>query len=152
MSLGGADPVERKRALEPGVEDRAHLALLGRVVDDARVMAGLGREHERRHDAARVEVEKSRSRASGASNTISCGVVQEGACRVARGEHPAREVKRHGPALERGGPALAEAFESGGGSLEPAVEESRAEARGGDRGTLRDSAHLRPPWRKAQST
>ena len=46
-----------------------------RVVDDARVVARLRRQHERRHHVrlARVPAEKSRSRATGVSNTISLG-------------------------------------------------------------------------------
>ena len=47
--LGGrTDPVQRVGALMPGLKDRAHLALLRRIVDDAGVVTRLGREHQDR--------------------------------------------------------------------------------------------------------
>ena len=76
---GRADPVERVRALESRREDRAHLTLGRRVVDDARVVASLRRQHERRRAPGFApEFEKSRSRATGASNTTSFGELQSG--------------------------------------------------------------------------
>jgi len=47
--VGRADPVERERALQPGGADHLHLALRRREVDDAGVVTGLRRQHERRH-------------------------------------------------------------------------------------------------------
>ncbi len=133
---GGAHPVERERPLEPGFDDRAHLALLGRVVDDARVVAGLGREHQGRDHAAA----RDREVAQPGQRRLEHDLVRGGPGRLLAlggGSEPPWDVKRRWAARERGGPAAAEAVERGRVPVEPAVEEAGAQAGGGDRGTVR---------------
>ena len=67
VGRGGSrpEPVERECPLQPGCDDRSHLALLGGVVDDARVVSRLRRQHERRHQTTRAasgEITQARER------------------------------------------------------------------------------------------
>ena len=93
--LRDADPVQRVEALEPGGQDRLHLALRGAVVDDAGVVARLRRQHERGHDIGRVrgrEVAQARERAA-AHYALARGPLRRAP--VGHQLPPAQAVERH---------------------------------------------------------
>ncbi len=140
----GADPVERQSPGQPGAQDRAHLALLRRVVDDARRVSRLRGKHQRGDQPAgprgreipqardrRFEDDLVRTRPRGRPPR--------------RGQlKPARNVEGVDPPGEGRHHALRKTIGRGAPPIQPAGDQRRGRVPWLDRRALRDSVHGSP--------
>ena len=131
--LRDADPVQRVEALEPGREDRLHLALPGAVVDDAGVVAGLRRQDERGHDVGRA---RRREVAQAGERAAAHDAMARGPLRRAPVGHelpPAQAVERHvggrAPLAERRAPVVGHPADRGAPRLDRGVDRPARERR-----------------------
>ena len=132
--LRGADPVERVGARQPGGADGAHLALARGIVDDARVVPSLRRQHQRGDDIVRGPVgEVAQARHGALEDDAIRGVparplTRGGELRPAGGVLP-RLPRRQGPAAQRSRPVLLRAGRDGACDLGSGLEASGRERR-----------------------